>query len=202
MRSRVGSPRPRKYFATRSLRAGASGRRKGASRRGAEASLAISASDDIRRDCCWAPRLPPARSGAPLGPRCYIRRLAGRPRDSARAARLRPARPGLAGPALGGPPSVDARQRRRRRGRELDEQARLRALLPEADPELLELGDMLGGRLEGVALEGPVVGQLALGEAGQGPVLGLGAQDLAGVAGEVVLAGLREHGDPDQVGEI
>src|SRR5947209_9886790 len=48
MRTRIGSPRPRKYFATRSLRAGASGRRKGASSTDTGISPHVSTDIDIR----------------------------------------------------------------------------------------------------------------------------------------------------------
>src|SRR5581483_5965771 len=74
------------------------------------------------------------------------------------------------------------------------------ALLAESDPGLLERFDDPADPVDLVDLGADVVGQLALREAGEGAVLGFGAEDLAGVPGERVLAGLGERGDRDQVG--
>ena len=88
---------------------------------------------------------------------------------------------------------LDLRQRALRRRRELVERARALALLAEADARLLERGDDPADRVDFVAFEADVVGQLALGETGERAVLGLGAEDLAGVTSQRVLAGLREQ---------
>jgi hypothetical protein len=64
--------------------------------------------------------------------------------------------------------------------------------LPNPDPGRLQGAHDFVQLPVGVILEADVVGQLVLGEARERPVLGVGAQDLAAVAGQVALPRLHE----------
>src|SRR5579884_2943164 len=96
--------------------------------------------------------------------------------------------------------ALEMDERALRRGLELIEGTWPLALLAEADAGLLERFDDPADVVDLVDLEADVVWQLALSEAGKRAVLGLCAEDLAGVACQGGLARLGERGDRDQVG--